>query len=102
LGDIAKPLEFDNFSESEEKTEKAPGDQTELEAGGESGKELVPPKKIPPKADEYEWVWKVSYAVVAPDLAVDNSPIAGARNIETYILSLTCVDTCTLRATAFF
>ncbi|KAH9023240.1 Brix-domain-containing protein [Lactarius pseudohatsudake] len=59
LGDVAKPLEFDSFSESEEKMEEKPaGDQGEPDAESESAKEAIPPKKVPPKADEYEWVWK--------------------------------------------
>jgi hypothetical protein len=46
LGDVAKPLEFDNFSESEEKKEEKPAgdDQGDLDAEGESPKE-VPPRK---------------------------------------------------------
>lgn len=62
LGDVAKPLEFDSFSESEEKKKKeekpAGDDQGDLDAEGESPKEVHLPKKAPPKADEYEWVWK--------------------------------------------
>ncbi|KAH9175985.1 Brix-domain-containing protein [Lactarius sanguifluus] len=59
LGDVAKPLEFDSFSESEEKMEEKPaGDQGEPDAESESAKEAILPKKVPPKADEYEWVWK--------------------------------------------
>jgi hypothetical protein len=61
LGDVAKPLEFDDFSESEEKTERPADD----DQGGEDSAEekpvvVKPSKKVPPKADEYEWVWKVS------------------------------------------
>ncbi|KAI9440470.1 Brix-domain-containing protein [Lactarius indigo] len=59
LGDVAKPLQFDNFSESEEKMEERPAvDQGEPDAESESAKEVIPPKKVPPKAEEYEWVWK--------------------------------------------
>ncbi|KAF8271629.1 anticodon-binding protein [Lactarius quietus] len=59
LGDAAKPLEFDSFSESEEKEEKPVGDDLgDVDARGESPKEVASPKKVPPKADEYEWVWK--------------------------------------------
>ncbi|KAH9066592.1 Brix-domain-containing protein [Lactarius vividus] len=59
LGDVAKPLEFDSFSEPEEKMEEKPaGDQGEPDAESESTKEAIPPKKVPSKADEYEWVWK--------------------------------------------
>jgi ribosome production factor 1 len=61
LGDVAKPLEFDDFSELEEKTERPDEDQ------GEAGDSEIPAevvkssKKVPPKADEYEWVWKVCF-----------------------------------------
>ena len=60
LGDVAKPLEFDDFDESEEKTER-PVDDTQGESDAEEGpaEAAKPSKKIPPKADEYEWVWKV-------------------------------------------
>jgi ribosome production factor 1 len=60
LGDAAKPLEFDDFGEIEEKTERLVEDQ------GEAGDSEVPAeavksfRRVPPKADEYEWVWKVS------------------------------------------
>ena len=63
LGDVAKPLEFDDFSELE-KTE------TPVEDRGESGGSEVPAeavkpsRKVPPKADEYEWVWKVCLVVI--------------------------------------
>ena len=67
LGDVAKPLEFDSFSEPEEKKEEekpAGDDQGDLDAEDESPKEVAPPKMVPPKSDEYEWVWKVSSVVV--------------------------------------
>lgn len=66
LGDVAKPLEFDSFSESEEKKEEKPvvDDQGDLDAEVESPKEVAPQKKAPLKADEYEWVWKVRSAVI--------------------------------------
>jgi ribosome production factor 1 len=57
LGDVAKPLEFDDFSEPEEKTEIPAEDPGSSEA-------VEPPRKVPPKADEYEWVWKVCSAVI--------------------------------------
>jgi len=60
LGDVAKPLEFDDFSESEEKTER-PADDAQGVSDAEEGpaEAAKPSKKMPPKADEYEWVWKV-------------------------------------------
>ena len=60
LGDVAKPLEFDDFSEPEERTER-PADDVQGESGaeGERVEPVKPSKKVPPKADEYEWVWKV-------------------------------------------
>ena len=67
LGDVAKPLEFDSFSEPEEKKEEekpAGDDQGDLDAEDETPKEVAPPKMVPPKSDEYEWVWKVSSVVV--------------------------------------
>ena len=93
-------MEFDSFSESEEKKEDKPaGDDDEgvLDAEGESPKEVAPQKKAPPKADEYEWVWKVRSAVICllltSPLLTRVYPIAGARNVETYILPLTWIDT---------
>ena len=63
LGDVAKPLEFDTFSEAEEKMEEpASDDQGELDTEGEPTKEAALPKKVPPKAEEYEWVWKVKFS----------------------------------------
>ena len=58
LGDVAKRLEFDVFNEPEEKADRPADDQ---ESGGsEVPTEAVKPsRKVPPKADEYEWVWKV-------------------------------------------
>jgi ribosome production factor 1 len=64
LGDVAKPLEFDDFSEPEEKADKAADDQRELDAEEKPAETVRPPKKVPPKADDYEWVWKVSPAVI--------------------------------------
>jgi hypothetical protein len=59
LGDVAKPLEFDDFNEPEEKTDRPPDDQDET-GGSEVPAEAVKlSRKVPPKADEYEWVWKV-------------------------------------------
>jgi len=76
LGDVAKPLEFDSFNESEEKKEEKPtGDQGELDAEGESAQEAAHLKKVPPKTDEYEWAWKVSSVVVCIAVsAVDTIP----------------------------
>jgi len=66
LGDVAKPLEFDNFSEPEgEKTERATDDAQGEPCTEEEPIEAVKSSKtVPPKADEYEWVWKVSLAVI--------------------------------------
>jgi ribosome production factor 1 len=64
LGDAPKPLEFDDFSEPEEKADRAADDQRELDAESKSAEAVRPPKKVPPKADEYEWVWKVSSIVI--------------------------------------
>ena len=88
-------MEFDSFSESEEKEEKPAGDdQGDLNAEGESPKEVALQKKAPPKADEYEWVWKVRSAVLLPcPLLTRAYPIARAQNVETYILPLTCINT---------
>ena len=92
-------MEFDSFNESDEKKEDKPAgddDEGDLDAEGESPKELAPQKKAPPKADEYEWVWKVRSAVICIfpcPLLTRAHPIAGARNVETYILPLTCIDT---------
>ena len=59
LGDVAKPLEFDDFNEPEEKTDK-PADDQEESGGSEAPADAVnPSRKVPPKADESEWVWKV-------------------------------------------
>jgi len=61
-----KPLEFDNFSEpGEERTKKpASGAQWEPGAEGEPAEAVKPLKKVPLKADEYEWFWKVSLVVI--------------------------------------
>ncbi|KAI0305969.1 anticodon-binding protein [Multifurca ochricompacta] len=57
MGDVAKPLEFDSFSEPEDKTIRAADVQGEL--GHEDPAEAPDfSKAAPPKADEYEWVWK--------------------------------------------
>lgn len=56
LGDVAKPLEFDDFNEPEENIDRPADDQEE---SGGSAEAVKPSKKVPPKADEYEWVWKV-------------------------------------------
>jgi hypothetical protein len=60
LGDVAKPLEFDDFNEPEEKTDRPADDQEESGGSEVLGEAVKPPRgKVPPKADEYEWVWKV-------------------------------------------
>jgi hypothetical protein len=66
LGDVAKPLEFDNFSEPEEEKTERPTDDAQGEpcAEEEPVEAVKPSKKGPPKANEYEWVWKVSLAVI--------------------------------------
>ncbi|KAI9508197.1 Brix-domain-containing protein [Russula earlei] len=58
LGDVAKPLEFDDFGESREQTETAADDQGGPGAEEEPAEAAQTAKKVPPKADEYEWVWK--------------------------------------------
>lgn len=62
---MAKPLEFDNFSEPEEEKLERPTDDAQKEpcAEGQPIEAVKPSKKVPPKADEYEWVWKVSLVV---------------------------------------
>lgn len=69
LGDVAKPLEFDDFDEPEEKTDRPADDQ---ESGG-SAEAVKPSKKVPPKADEYEWVWKVCPVCDSKRLSLMNS-----------------------------
>jgi ribosome production factor 1 len=65
LGDVAKPLEFDDFTEPEEKTERPVDDaQGEPDDEEEPVETVKPSKKVPPKADEFEWVWKVSLAEI--------------------------------------
>ena len=66
LGDVAKALEFDDFSEPEEEKTERPTDDAEGEHCAEEGpiEAIKPSKKGPPKANEYEWVWKVSLAVI--------------------------------------
>jgi len=51
-------LEFDDFSEPQDKTEKASDDQGEPDTEEEPAEAVKPSKKVPPKADEYEWVWR--------------------------------------------
>jgi len=64
LGDVAKPLEFDDFSEpQDDKAESAADVQGEPRTEEELAEAVKPSKKVPPKADEYEWVWKVSFCV---------------------------------------
>jgi ribosome production factor 1 len=63
LGDVAKPLEFDVFDEPEEKADRVADDRREPDAEEKSNETARPPTKVPPKADEFEWVWKVSLAV---------------------------------------
>ncbi|KAH9967357.1 Brix-domain-containing protein [Russula dissimulans] len=58
LGDVAKPLEFDDFSELQDKTEGAADGQGEPNSEEEPAEVVNPSKKVPPKTDEYEWVWK--------------------------------------------
>ncbi|KAI0296052.1 anticodon-binding protein [Russula brevipes] len=60
LGDVAKPLEFDDFSEPQETTETPVDDhdQQEPSAEEEAVNVVKSSKKVPPKADEYEWAWK--------------------------------------------
>ena len=62
LGDVAKPLEFDDFSGLEEKTERPDEDQGEAGDSEVPAEAVKPSKKVPPKADEYEWVWKVCFS----------------------------------------
>ncbi|KAF8271631.1 hypothetical protein EI94DRAFT_1720226 [Lactarius quietus] len=66
LGGVMKPSEFDSFGESEENKEEKPAsdDLGDVDARGESPKEVASPTKVPPKADEYEWVWKIHAHIV--------------------------------------
>ena len=61
LGDVAKPLEFDDFGELEEKTEIPVEDQGETGDSEVTAEAVKSFRRVPPKADEYEWVWKVSF-----------------------------------------
>jgi len=85
---VAKPLEFDDFSEPE-KTERSEEDQGESSGSGVPAETVKPPRKVPPKADEFEWVWKVCPGCdsESPSPNRFNSP-AGARDIEAYIFSV--------------
>lgn len=64
LGDVAKPLEFDDFSELEEKIDRPAEDQGESGGSEVPAEAVKPSRKVPPKADEYEWVWKVCSVVI--------------------------------------
>ncbi|KIP09980.1 hypothetical protein PHLGIDRAFT_101801 [Phlebiopsis gigantea 11061_1 CR5-6] len=50
LGEVSQPLEFDNFEEKEDKGES--------EAPKEKDEAMDEDKVLPPKDDEYQWVWK--------------------------------------------
>ncbi len=64
LGDVAKPLEFDDFSEPEEKTERPADDQEESGGSKVPAETVNSSRKVPPKADEFEWVLKVGSVVI--------------------------------------
>jgi len=55
---VAKPLEFDDFSELQDRAERAADGQGEPSSEEEPAEVGKPSKKVPPKTDEYEWVWK--------------------------------------------
>ena len=74
LGDVAKPLEFDDFSELEEKTERPVDDQGEAGETEVPAEAVKPSKSVPPKADEYEWVWKVCFGFDSERSSLMNPP----------------------------
>ena len=77
-------MEFDSFSESEENKEEKPAgdDQGDVDAEGESPKAVAPSKKVPPKADEYEWVWKVSSTVVCITVSAVDTNLPHSRSLK--------------------
>ena len=74
LGDVAKPLEFDDFNELEEKTERPVDDQGEAGDSEVPAEAVKPSKSVPPKADEYEWVWKVCFGFDSERSSLMNPP----------------------------
>ncbi|GJE91083.1 Brix domain-containing protein [Phanerochaete sordida] len=62
LGELSKPLEFDEFPD-EEQAQDAPGQPAEaqdeaMEQDEPGPSEAKPKKVVPPKDDEYQWIWK--------------------------------------------
>ena len=63
FGEAQKPLEFDTFDDEDGKAaddaqdgEMAEGSE---DTAAEAGAEAPTASKVPPKNDEYEWIWKV-------------------------------------------
>ena len=65
LGELSKPLEFDTFDNEAEQSAKP---EQSAETQGEDAmdedeqpgpSEPEPKKAVPPKDDEYQWIWKV-------------------------------------------
>lgn len=64
IGEVSKPLEFDTFDEEDAKpdaTVEAKEDANKGEDAEEQPESSKTKKVLPPKDDEYQWIWKVSH-----------------------------------------
>ena len=100
LGEVSKPLEFDNFDEKEEKGEQKAAKEAD-EAMDEDGEteenadqaagQLKPKSKVvPPKDDEYQWVWKVRHLLFRLVAQYLKCATAGVGNVKTNLLPIVC------------
>lgn len=92
LGELSKPLEFDSFDDEAQEVAK-PKQDAEANDGEAMDQDEQPepseskPKKvIPPKDDEYQWMWKVRPPCPADTSSLLTSFAAGTRDYEENVL----------------
>ena len=90
LGEVAKDLEFDVFEEPEEQKKDASKEASNAEESMEGVEEQPTDTKktLPPKEDEYLWVWKVCLVLFSLFIleVSSNLNVAGARDYQAYFL----------------
>ena len=93
FGDVSKPLEFDNFEKTggsaeggttSEHIDTAPADKADSPQTDEAG------LYVPPKSEEYEWIWKVRRIPITDFSSCGaHFEIAGIGDISADIFPLT-------------
>lgn len=107
LGEVSKPLEFDTFEDDNEeeaaKEEAAKAESTTadnedqpMEEDGEAEQPMPAPKAVvPPKEDEYQWVWKVRNSPVRSCMGRLRFSTARVGDNKANLLPVDCITSYT-------